>query len=285
MANCLICGNELKQPIKNYCSNCGFLTPQNSILNNSIIRKPFPHQYHGAIYYIICLDIAIYFIQRIFPRVSIYLAMNPVLVIHNGYVWQFVTYMFVHNRIYFLFDMLGLFLFGQSVEYRIGTWEFLLYYFTTGIFAGLFSFVFYFFSGSYTILLIGGGGPLFAVMLAYATFRCDDIVYIWGHIPIRVPIFVLGYTIGNILNYLFFKLFNRNSSTAYLTNVSGVVFGWIFFLLRFGASPWVLFRFKRKNALQNLPGKYRDYWQIIIIPLTYIFAFIIGFIFRLFRSK
>ena len=62
--------------------------------------------------------------------------------------WQFLTYMFVHSNWSHLFsNMLGLLIFGISVERSIGSKEFLLFYFLTGILCGVFSFFFHYFTG------------------------------------------------------------------------------------------------------------------------------------------
>jgi membrane associated rhomboid family serine protease len=52
--------------------------------------------------------------------------------------WQFVTYMFLHgNFTHILFNMFALWMFGNSLENVWGPRRFLLYYFITGIGAGL----------------------------------------------------------------------------------------------------------------------------------------------------
>ena len=56
----------------------------------------------------------------------------------NFYPWQFVTYMFMHaNFEHLFFNMFALWMFGAAVENHWGTKRFLLYYFITGIGAGL----------------------------------------------------------------------------------------------------------------------------------------------------
>ena len=54
------------------------------------------------------------------------------------YPWQFVTYMFMHaNFEHLFFNMFALWMFGAMVENHWGTKRFLLYYFITGVGAGL----------------------------------------------------------------------------------------------------------------------------------------------------
>jgi membrane associated rhomboid family serine protease len=198
------------------------------------IRRPFRYRYDNTVLFLIGINVLIFIMQQINPRISSYLAMNPLAVMHCSY-WQFITYMFAHGGIsHLLFNMLALFLFGAQVEQRMGSKEFLLYYLATGILAGVLSFVIYWFTGAYGVFLLGASGALFAVQLAYAAFFPDAVIYLWGILPLRAPIMVLGFTALE----LFSSVFGLRSGVAHLTHLAGFAFGWIYFLVRFGANPW-----------------------------------------------
>lgn len=205
----------------------------------SILRRPFRYSYNGAVFYLIGITVLVYLAQRLFEPVTYYLAMNPRQVIRGG-VWQFVTYIFVHDPWGFshiLFNMLGLFIFGVQVERRMGSREFVFYYLVTGALAGVVSFVVYYLTGI-SPFLMGASGALFAVELAFAAFFPDAIIYIWGIIPLRAPVMVLGYTALE----LFFSVTGMRSGVAHLTHLSGFAAGWLYFLIRFGINPWRAFR-------------------------------------------
>ena len=159
--------------------------------------------------------------------------MVPALVKH-GWVWTFVTYMFMHSGVtHVLFNMLALFIFGSHVERQMGSYEFLLYYLTTGILAGVFSFAVYLFTGP-TIPLLGASGAVFAVQLAYAVFFPNSIIYIWGIIPLRAPVMVLIFTALE----LFSSVTGRNTNVAHFTHLAGFGIGWLYFLARLSINPW-----------------------------------------------
>jgi membrane associated rhomboid family serine protease len=159
--------------------------------------------------------------------------MMPLAVLH-GWVWTFVTYMFMHGNVsHILFNMLGLFIFGVPVEKQMGSREFLLYYLVTGIMAGVISFAVYCLTKSYVVPLVGASGALFAVELAFAIYYPTSIIYLWGLIPMRAPIMVLGFTALE----LFFQLTGGRGNVAHLTHLAGFAFGWIYFRVRFGVSP------------------------------------------------
>jgi len=119
----------------------------------------------------------------------------------------------------------------------MGSKEFLLYYFVTGTLAGLVSFAVYVFAGAAPYLM-GASGALFAVELAFAAFYPDAIIYIWGIIPLRAPVMVLGYTALE----LFFSVTGIQRGVAHFTHLSGFAMGWLYFLVRFGINPWRAFR-------------------------------------------
>jgi membrane associated rhomboid family serine protease len=161
------------------------------------------------------------------------LSMIPERVVH-GWIWTFVTYMFVHGGVtHILFNMLALFIFGIQVERYMGSREFLLFYFITGILAGVFSFGVYYFTAPY-VPLLGASGAIFAVELAFAVFYPDAIIYLWGILPLRAPIMVLGFTAIE----LFSSITSRNQSVAHLTHLAGFGFAWLYMVIRFGINPW-----------------------------------------------
>jgi len=205
----------------------------------NILRRSFRYVNFNAVYWLIGINVLIFaMVQLLGPDFRQFLvvrmSMVPVMVIH-GWVWTFVTYMFMHGSFsHIFFNMLGLFIFGIQVERQMGSKEFLLYYFVTGVLAGVFSFLVYYFTGNQVVFLMGASGALFAVELAYAIFFPDSILYIWGILPLRAPVMVLGFTALE----LFFSITGRNSGVAHLTHLAGFAVGWFYFQIRFGVNPW-----------------------------------------------
>ena len=205
----------------------------------SIIRQPFRYRNYNAVYWLIGINILIFAAAQLLGSnfryfLTLRLSMIPAAVLH-GWIWTFVTYMFMHSGFsHILFNMLGLFIFGIQVERQMGSREFLLFYFITGILAGIFSFFVYYITGSYGVALMGASGALFAVELAYAVFFPNSIIYIWGILPLRAPIMVLGFTALELI----FSVTGFNSRVAHFTHLAGFGFSWLYFLVRFGVNPW-----------------------------------------------
>jgi len=218
-------------------------------LRKSLIRKPFRYTYKNAVVILVIINAAVFFLQFMTRNLAAgrraafdlteYLALNPYAVIVNKTYWQFITYMFAHDPggfTHILFNMLALFLFGRPLEHYMGSREFLLYYLTTGVFAGVLSFAAFMFTGNYYVFLLGASGAIFAVQLAYAAFFPDNVIYIWGILPLRAPVMVLGFTAIELLS----SVFGVNSGTAHLTHLFGFGTGALYSVVRWGANPFRL---------------------------------------------
>jgi membrane associated rhomboid family serine protease len=200
----------------------------------NVLHHPFQYRNDNVVFFLLGINILVFVLQQLFPEVTYYAALNPRAVL-SGWVWQFLTYMFAHGGIsHLLFNMLALFIFGTQVERYMGSKEFLLYYALTGILAGFFSFLVYWLTGTDRVFLLGASGAIFAVQLAYATLFPDAVIYVWGILPLRAPIMILGFT----LIELFSSVTGFRSGVAHLTHLAGFAFGWLYFLVRFRENPW-----------------------------------------------
>jgi membrane associated rhomboid family serine protease len=223
-------------------------------------RRPLPY-YNGNITFILIgINLFVFFLGTINRDIVSYLAMNPALTVVEGFIWQPFTYMFAHSGIsHLVFNMLGLFFFGTQVEHQLGSWEFLLFYLLTGFLAGVFSLGVYWFTGSYYVFLLGASGAVFAVLLAFATFFPDAEIYIFGIIPVRAAILVIGYTAIE----LFSQMSGRGGNVAHLTHLAGFGFAYLYFVIRVGISPYRRFFddprrwLARRSARRSRCGSFR----------------------------
>ena len=206
----------------------------------NILKKSFPYRYNNYLFILIGINFLVFMLIRLKPGLGVMFAMNPRNVMLHGTFWQFITYMFTHAGFQHLFfNMLGLFFFGLQVERRMGSSEFLLFYFFCGIAAGVFSFFVYLYTGFTGIYLLGASGVVFAILLAYAVYYPDSIIYLMGIFPIKAVYLVLGYTAIE----LFSHITNPVSGVAHLTHLAGFAFAYIYFMFRLSINPAdVLFR-------------------------------------------
>ena len=186
------------------------------------LRKPFRYSFCNISLYLIVINCIIFALTSLFPQVKGYLGLSPFGIIKYKMLWQPLSYMFTHgNLTHLLSNMIGLLFFGIAVERAIGSKEFALFYFLTGI------------TKNYFAILIGASGALYAVMLAYAVIFPRSTVYIFGIIPISSPVMVIVYA-----GLEFFSQFStRQSNIAHTTHLLGFLVAWIYFLVRMGINP------------------------------------------------
>jgi membrane associated rhomboid family serine protease len=198
-----------------------------------VVNRSF--QSGNAALILIGINVAVFALQQLVPMSTTYLAMNPLAVIGNKWVWQVFTYMFAHGNIsHLLFNMLALFIFGVPLERYTGSVEFLCYYLITGLLAGVFSLAVYCLTGAYWVWLLGASGAIFAIQLAYATFFPNAVLAIWGILPMRAPVMVLVFTVIEVVS----QFIGFQSNVAHLTHLAGFAFGWLYLLIRFRQNPW-----------------------------------------------
>jgi membrane associated rhomboid family serine protease len=200
------------------------------------LGRPFRYRYNGAVLWLVGANILVFLLKQVFGlwQIDLLFSMIPALVVTRHWLWTFVTYMFLHDGFsHIFFNMFALFVFGIQVERRMGSREFLLFYFVSGILAGFFSFVVYYFTGAYGISLMGASGAVFAVQLAYAVYYPNSVVFLWGILPLRAPVMVLGFTAVE----LFSMITGRAGNVAHITHLAGFGFAWLYFLIRLGLNP------------------------------------------------
>ena len=204
---------------------------------NNLLKTQFRYSFSNVSLILIIINVLVFFLNMVIPDSLYYMAMIPSFV-RNGYIWQFVTYMFVHSGIrHIAFNMLALFFFGQAVERRIGSREFLLFYLLTGTLAGVFSFIIYVFAGT-NVVLLGASGAVYAVLFAYAVYFPDSRIFIFGLIPVKATTLVIAYTVIEI----FSQFTSTRSGVAHLTHLAGFGFAFLYILIRLGINPVEAFR-------------------------------------------
>jgi membrane associated rhomboid family serine protease len=129
-----------------------------------------------------------YFLQRTLPGLAEAFLFVPGMIWRQP--WTLVTYMFLHGSItHILFNMLGLFFFGPRVEARIGSRQFAILYFLSGISGALLSLIFS------QAPILGASAGVFGVMLGFAHFWPHEPIHIWGVIPVPARILVIITTV------------------------------------------------------------------------------------------
>ena len=141
-------------------------------------------------------NVAIFLAQYLIPPLTEMLGLKPAAVLGELQIWRLASYMFLHaGFMHILFNMLALWMFGTELEHRWGTRYFLKFYFVTGVGAGiltvLFSLLpFEFAAQLYPAIIIGASGAIYGLLLAYAFYFPDRLIY-YIVFPIPAKYFVL----------------------------------------------------------------------------------------------
>jgi membrane associated rhomboid family serine protease len=175
---------------------------------------------------IIAVNVVVFLLQAVVPSLTFTFALRPDAVYGQLHVWQLVTYMFLHGGLFhILFNMLALWMFGGELERLWGTRYFLKFYFVTGIGAGALTVLVSLLGGFeqlQTAYIIGASGAIYGLLLAYALYFPDRIIY-YIVFPIQAKYFVM--IVGAIA---FYSSVNDSGGVANVTHLGGLLVGYLF---------------------------------------------------------
>src|SRR5262245_12221162 len=208
-----------------------------------------------AVKYLIIANVAVFLLQFALQSMDLYgvflrlFALQPSLVYQELFVWQLVTYLFLHgDLVHILLNMFMLWMFGAEMERLWGLRRFLQYYFVCGIGAGI---VTCFFSPESRT--IGASGAIFGVMLAYGMSYGDRWIHFWAIFPMKARYYVL--LMGGI------ELLATASwvpdGIGHFAHLGGMLFGYIYLKRAWRLREWVSeMRWKaRRRRFEVLDGE------------------------------
>jgi membrane associated rhomboid family serine protease len=186
-----------------------------------------------AVKAIILANVGAFVLTLLFPVIIHYLGLRPAAVMQRFWVWQPVTYLFLHDPgsvMHILFNMLGIWMFGVELERLWGTRQFVKYFAVTGVGAGLTVIAagllpFASTAPTYTAITIGASGALYGLLFAYAKYWPDRPILMFLLFPVPAKYFVM------IIGAIAF-LSSPNSGVSNTAHLGGLLFG--FFYLQNG---------------------------------------------------
>ncbi|MDW7681988.1 MAG: rhomboid family intramembrane serine protease [bacterium] len=118
---------------------------------------------------LLIINMVVYFLQFFFSGWLIkWFALHPHDITHKFFIWQFVSYMFLHGGFWHIFfNMFMLWMFGTEVERSWGAREFLRFYLVCGIGAGLFHLLLQ------PASVVGASGAIYGVLIAFVMLYPD----------------------------------------------------------------------------------------------------------------
>jgi membrane associated rhomboid family serine protease len=166
------------------------------------------------------------FQSDIFAYPFAWFSLQSDLVIHRFYVWQLVTYLFLHGGwFHIIFNMFALWMFGSDLESKWGGRKFLFYYFLTGIGAGILDVTLNaLFRPTMPSATIGCSGAVYGLLLAYGMLFPERLIYLYMIIPIKAKWFVV--IMGAIEFVSSFS--GPGSGVSHFAHLGGMLFGYVY---------------------------------------------------------
>lgn len=136
--------------------------------------------------------------------------------------WQIVSYAFLHstdNYMHLLFNMWGLWMFGEAVEYAVGPRRLLTLYFAAVVTAALTQLIVPALFGAPPERTIGASGGVFGVMLAFGMLFPQAKILLFFVVPMRAYVFV---PLAALLE-LFLGVTGRETGVAHFAHLGGLI--------------------------------------------------------------
>jgi len=206
-----------------------------------------------AVRALIILNVAGYLLPLVVPALSLWLGLVPALVVERWWIWQPVSYMFLHGGLFhLLFNMLALWMFGVDLERSWGTRFFARFYFVAGIGAALTTLLmsllpFGFAESLYASVTVGASGAIYGLLVAFAMMYPHRPIYLYMLFPVPARIFVL---IIGAISFLS-SVSEARGGVAHAAHLGGLVAGYLYLaglrghVLSTVRSQWLRWRLAR----------------------------------------
>lgn len=139
---------------------------------------------------LLIVNVAVFFLQILGANTLLitWFSVYPVCLSTTLQLWRFITYQFLHGSItHILFNMLGLFFLGPTLERHWGSKKFLMFYLGCGVAGGLFYPVLVAVGFLQVAPMIGASGAILGMLAACAILFPHFIVFIlFFPVPIRI---------------------------------------------------------------------------------------------------
>jgi membrane associated rhomboid family serine protease len=226
-----------------------------------------------AVKWLIIANAVMFVATLVYPPIIQYLGLSPELVVERQWLWQLVTYLFLHgSAVHILLNMLGIWMFGVELERLWGTRQFVKYYAITGIGAGLTVMAVGLLPLDWAVqtyrgVTIGASGALYGLLVAFAFYYPDRPLLMFFLFPIPAKYFVM--IVGAVA--LFSSLGDRGGNVAHVTHLGGIVVGYVYLRgfklgrfnliaeLKYRYLRWKINRMRRKFDVH--PGGRTDDWD------------------------
>lgn len=258
------------------------------VRRSSSMTMGFP-PFTYAVKWLVIINCAIYLLMLLVAglrpelarELTLWFGLIPRSVIH-GYLWQLVTYSFLHGGLFhLLFNMLTLWMFGSQFEMDWGKRQFLEYFFFCVVGAALTSVavgygalamqqaypapLFANVSNLIRVPTVGASGGIFGILIAYGIIYGNREILLWFILPIKAKYLIAVFIFIALVGAL-----GDAGGVANFAHLGGAFFGWIYlkYIPRkglqyatseryYGVRNWWI-KWKRRRAARKFEVYMRD---------------------------
>lgn len=221
-------------------------------LNPTTLSNESPQNRVSVIAKIICVTVAVFLLQTLTaqpaPQDSLvfeWLALERDLTFESGHIWRLLTYAFCHSEhqiTHIVCNMLALFFAGRIVAQKLGDREFLMFYLTSAVFAGVVQVCsMAVFRSPGPAWALGASGAVCSVFMLFAMYYPKMKLYLFGAIPVQARWLLIALVAYDILGFLGLapRLLSGNGATvAHAAHLGGLAFGFLYFQSSMNLSSW-----------------------------------------------
>ena len=202
----------------------------------------------SAVTLLIIINAAVFLLQMVFRGSQQFMELFPLSVngIRHGYIWQLITYQFLHGSLmHILLNCWGIYLFGRVVEQALGRRRFWMLYLGSGVAGGILQILATLsWHGHFGGIVVGASAGVFGLVAAFATmYPHAELMLIFPPILLKAKtlvtvsgaIAIVGMLFPNLLNFI-----GMGSNVAHAAHLGGMLGGMIFIRQlrnRWGAWP------------------------------------------------
>jgi membrane associated rhomboid family serine protease len=188
--------------------------------------------------------------------------------IKHGFVWQFVTFQFLHaGWMHVIFNCVGLYFFGRTVETMLGRSRFLGLYLTSGIIGGVVQILFALALPQYfDAPVVGASAGVYGLVAAFAYLNWQEYFTV---VIYFLPVTIRGRTLfWGVLSIATFSLLLINTGIANAAHLGGILTGFFYahLIVKGGWPKWSFPA--RRNPPREIAGRIQEnkFWCANAIP-------------------
>ncbi|MFB6075639.1 MAG: rhomboid family intramembrane serine protease [Candidatus Aenigmatarchaeota archaeon] len=226
------------EPFKKKNLNSQKKEQQEFLSNVSNILNQFESMQQGGEFYkyLIGISLVAFILQGIVPNFTEFFQFNPLFSNIFSRPWMFVSSIFLHGNFWHLLvNMIVLFFFGKELERRVGSKNFLIIFFASGIIANFGYMGASYLTGflttieSYRVFVpaLGASGAIFGVFASIAVLSPNIRVLVFFIFPMKIIHALILFAVYDIYQ-LFIRFSGASTAVASSAHLTGLFVGLLF---------------------------------------------------------